>query len=502
MQATYHNGNTLGQTRMLWMRRKKLALISFLVVFAALVSLVSALPDLYRAKATVMVNQNEGPATPGGAQGPGELDARLDALTQEVESRPRLQDLITRYDLYRGMRKSASPEAVITQMRKDIHIDRQVNLDQWGRGTTVSFSIGFQGLDPQAVAQVTNALASAYVQENETLTHSEAAGTAGSLEAQLSGITAKLHAQEQQIAQFKNAHMGELPEQQGANLATLEQLSEQLHTNSENQARAMESRVELLKQMSDSGTPDLAALKQELAALRSKYTDSYPDVARVKAQIEALERAQGPHPTEASVGASNEQLRQVDSELRSLKSEEAQLRTDIASHQSRVENVPKLEQQLQALMQGYDETKELYSTLLKRYEEAQLGQSPQSPEVNPLQILDPAVAPQEPSGPSRARLMLMALLLALGVSAAAVFFAEQMDTSFHTADELRSFARLPVLAVIPAVVTRGDIWRRRLTLGAATLSVLLAVALIARVCYVAGEGNEQLLWLLTPHATS
>lgn len=502
MQNSYSNVNTLGQTRMLWRRRRVLALATFFTVFVSLATLVASLPDLYRSKATVMVNQGEVPSIPGAPPAPGELDARLDALTQEVESRQRLQDLITRYDLYRQMRKSASPEAVIAQMRKDIRFDRQVNLDQWGRGTTVSFTVSYQGVDPQTVAQVTNALATGYVQGNESLTHSEAAGNASSLEAQLNNITAKLHAQQQQIDQFKNGHLGELPEQQGANLATLEQLNAQLHMNSENQIRAMETRVELLKQMTETGNPDLSALQQQLASLRTKYTDSYPDVVRLKAQIATLEHAQGPHPTAASADASSEQLRQVDAELNSLKSEEAQLRSDIASYQSRVENVPKREQELQALMQGYDETKGLYSTLLKQYEEAQLGQSPQSPSVNPLQILDPAVAPREPAGPNRLRLMLMALLLALGASAAGVFLAEQLDTSFHTVEELRSFTRLPVLAVIPAVVTHGDIWRRRLGVGAATLSALVAIALVAWLSYAIGADNEQLLRLLTPQAVS
>lgn len=488
---------------MLWRRRKWLASSVFALVFSALAGLTFALPDLYRAKATVMVNPDTAAAPPGRASPDASLDARLDSLTQEVESRPRLQDLITRFDLYPQLRKRVSPEAVIAQMRRDIRFDREINEDTWGRGTTIAFTVSYQGWEPQTVAQVANALASSYVQGNEALSHSEAAGTAGSLEGQLRDVSGKLHAREQQINAFKDAHLGELPEQQGANLATLEQLNTRLHQNSENQARAMENRVQLLKQIADTGTPGLAELQQELAKLRSRYTDSYPDVARIKAQIASLEHAPGQHaaPTGASADPLSAQLQQVDAELRSLKTEEAQLRADIASYQNRVENVPKREQELQALMQGYDETKELYSNLLKQFEQAQLGASLQGPELNPLQILDPAVAPHEPVGPNRMRLVFMALLISLGLTAATVFLAEQLDTSFHTLDELRAFTRVPVLAVIPAVVTRPDVWRRRLRLGVTVVSIVFAVVILARLSYTLGQDNQQLVWLLTPHGS-
>ena len=48
----------------------------------------------------------------------------------------------------------------------------------------------------------------------------------------------------------------------------------------------------------------------------------------------------------------------------------------------------------------------------------------------------------------------MALSLAAG--AATAFVAEQLDTSFHSADDLRAFTRVPVLVSIPLFVTPAD----------------------------------------------
>src|SRR5205807_7422945 len=47
----------------------------------------------------------------------------------------------------------------------------------------------------------------------------------------------------------------------------------------------------------------------------------------------------------------------------------------IAAYQGRVENVPRREQEFRELSRDYDSTRELYQSLLKRYEEAQLAES-------------------------------------------------------------------------------------------------------------------------------
>ena len=503
MQTSVHTPQrrdaSLEALGMLWKRRRYLAACVFLLAFAAASSFVYALPDIYSATATVLVNQNAAQQAAAGYGGAPQ-DNRLDSVSEAVLSRGRLLDLITRYGLYPGLRKQASVEGALDQMRRDIHLERKAGEQQWGQDPTFAFTLSYQGWDPHTVAQVTNALAASYVDENNSMQAHQAAETADSLAAQLTQIKQKLDSQAQKVNSFKDSHMGELPEQQAANLSTLQELNTQLHENGESLAQALQRRETLLKQMTDSGDADLSQLQQELASLRTRFTDIYPDVVRVKAQIAALEHAQATQGDGVkTLSPMQQQYQSLEAEIKSYRLEQSRLHSEIAAYQSRVDNVPMRAQQMQELTQGYSETQEVYSSLLKRYEQARLGEVPQAGPGSQYRILEQAVAPTDSSGPARKRLLLMSLVLCLGLAAAVVFLAEQFDRSFHSVDELRAFTRVPVVASIPRIVTRGDTWRRRARLGTVAASLFVGLIVAIGISHLLGHGNEQLVWMLSRH---
>lgn len=480
----------------LWHRRKWPALTIFLVSLAAAVSLVLALPNIYRASATVLVNSGDSLELSGSVN--GAQDNRLDSITAQVMSRVRLQGLINRFDLYRELRNSASPEAVLDRMRRDIRLERkQTDQQQWGRDPVFAFTLSYQGWDPDTVVQVANALVTSYVSESNRVLDARITGTTNSLKTQMASIKAKLDSQQQRINAFKNNHMGALPEQQQANLATLTQMNLQLHQDNENELDAMRRRDEILKQMDASGDTSLAQLMQELSSLRTRYTDDYPDVQRLKAQIAAMKHNQAAKGTDPTPSPLQQQYTAIGAEIAAYKQKDRQLQAQIALYQKRVEDVPIYAQKLQVLKQGYAETQDIYSSLLKRYEKARLAEDAAGSSAGQYRILDAAVTPRNPVGPNRMRLLLIGLILSLGLAAGSVFLLEQLDTSFHTVAELRAFTTVPVLAGIPQIVTRGDTWRHRLWFGLSTLLVVLALVAISVGFRFIGHGNEHLVWMLT-----
>jgi polysaccharide chain length determinant protein (PEP-CTERM system associated) len=259
----------------------------------------------------------------------------------------------------------------------------------------------------------------------------------------------------------------------------------------------------LLKQLTASGGADLAQLQQQLADLQTRFTDRYPDVIRVKAEIAALtQQSKNSAENDSAANSLQKQLDQVQAEIKSLGQQERQLHNQISVYQSHVENVPRLTQQLQALTQGYEETKEIYSSLLKRYEEASIAQSgPYQGGGNQFHILDAAVVPKDPVGPNRLRLVLLGTLLSLAMAAVAAFLAEQLDTSFHTVEELQAFTKVPVLARIPRIDTVGDNLRRRLRFGVLTLSTAMILLMFVAIAAVIGRDNQVLVWMLTKHSS-
>src|SRR5919201_4591106 len=137
-----------------WRRRKWLGLLVFLAILAGSLSFSLSLPALYRSTATVLVERpvQETVVRPAVT---GELEARLQTISQEVLSRARLESLISRFDLYPELRR-APKESVIEQMRRDIQLEPKVVVDQGSgaRLATIGFALSYRGTNPDTVADV------------------------------------------------------------------------------------------------------------------------------------------------------------------------------------------------------------------------------------------------------------------------------------------------------------------------------------------------------------
>jgi len=497
-----------------WGRRKWLALLAFAAVAGVTVAVAQALPNLYRATATVLIERQQVSEAFVRPTVTAELDTRLQTIREDVMSRTRLADLITRLNLYPDLRPKAPMEALVARMRREIDLEiKGVESQMSGRTTTISFTISYSGRDPATVARVANELAAMYVQANTTIREGQSARTAEFLRTQLADARKELDAQDRRASEFRLTHMGELPQQVDTNLASIERLNTQLRLNGENQIRLLDRRERLEKERATAVTAPppppsadderVTRLQQQLDDLRRKYTDDYPDVVRLRADLErATDAAHRAAPARAAAPASDstrqnaDALADVDADLRSLKAEERSLRATIAAYEQRVENVPKRQQEFQEVSRDYATVKERYETLLKRYEEAQLADSlEQGKQVEQFRILDPALAPRDPVAPNRMRLLGLGLVLAIGLAVGVVIAAEKLDTSFHAIDELRAFATVPTLAVVPLLASSAR-QRRRRRFALAAVSALVALSLaVAGARYVA-HGNEQLVRLM------
>src|SRR5260221_1417746 len=106
-------------------RRRWLALTAFALCLGGAGGLALFLPDIYRARVTVMVDhQLDAQARPGSID-PESVDTRLQTISQEILSRSRLGDLIDRFGLYPAVRSTSSAEALIERMRRDLDFHGQ-----------------------------------------------------------------------------------------------------------------------------------------------------------------------------------------------------------------------------------------------------------------------------------------------------------------------------------------------------------------------------------------
>jgi polysaccharide chain length determinant protein (PEP-CTERM system associated) len=501
----------------MWRRRKWVALLVFAAVFAVVASLIIWLPDVYRAAATVLVERQQVSEAFVRPSVTAELETRIQTIRQEIMSRARLADLITRFDLYPDLREKRAPiDVMVEQMRRDIQLDLNGVEPLGGRTATIAFTVSYTGREPQTVAQVANTLASFYVEENTKTRERQATQTAEFLKAQLAGVKKELDDQDGRANDFKLRHIGELPQQVETNLASLERLNTQVRLNGENQIRAMDRRESIEKQLAEADpaatsvqTPaaaQLAKLRLDLSTLRRRFTDDYPDVVRARLEIASLEEqvaesARSANSTATLTDQTRSRLRQnlkdVDAEIASLKEEERTLRQDMGGYEQRVESAPKRQQELQELSRDYETTKERYDTLSKRYEEAQLAESlEQGPNVEQFRILDPALPPRSTAAPNRVRLLLVGFMLSLGLAAGAMLAAERLDATFHSVADLRAFATIPILVSIPMIATATAARKRRYRLAWTAVSVVAGLALIVAGAHHVATGNDQIVRLM------
>jgi hypothetical protein len=189
-------------------------------------------------------------------------------------------------------------------------------------------------------------------------------------------------------------------------------------------------------------------------------------------------------------------LGETDAELKVLKDEDKRLRSALASYEQRVTNIPRREQELLELSRDYDGTRDLYQSLARRHDEAQLAENlEQRQKGEQFRILDPALASALPAAPNRSRWILVACVLSLGLAGGAVLLAEELDTSFHSLEAFRAFTTVAVLASIPRLVTEADAHRRRWRFRLAATGTTLGLAVLVGASYFFAHGNERLvLW--------
>jgi polysaccharide chain length determinant protein (PEP-CTERM system associated) len=505
-----------------WQRRRRVALWAFLLAFAGITAFALALPNLYKGTVTVLVEPKPVSDTADRPTAPDDPDTRLQMINEQILSRDALEALIKRYNLYSGLRRSASSmQDAVEQMRKDIGLDlKQVDPSRsWVPGSgAYAFAIHYQSIDPRLAVDVANNLAKNFVEENTRSREQQASGTAQFLTTQLNEAKTRLEQQEKRMAEFRASKTGDLPDQAEQSLAMMERLGSQIQMSTESQTRLLERRDSLQKQLealdprapasAESTADEMVKLKRELDDLKLKYKDSHPEVIRVRQRIDALShRLNGqaapsdmdpggggtpppinpPKATSPPAGGSivrrlRDSIAKSDADLRRMQQEQDNLRRSIGAYQSGLSRAPQVEAQLKEITRDYDAAKDAYFALLKRVDEARLRENFERL-GDQFRILDKAVFTGRPVAPDRMRLLLGGLVAALAFAVGAAILAERRDTSFHSADDLRTFTRVPLLATIPRIATELDRRARR------RRSVMTAVAGLAGVLVLIGAGE-------------
>jgi polysaccharide chain length determinant protein (PEP-CTERM system associated) len=513
-------------------RNRKVLLVGPMIVFGlSATGFTYLMKDEYRAQTLILVVPQRVPEKYVGPAVAETIEQRLQSISPQIMSESRLERIITELDLYPSKRgKRGGMEEIVAEMRDDISVEIM-------RGDL--FRVTYSGSNPYKVMQVTQRLASLFVEENLKDREQLAVGTNRFLESQLDNTRRALEEQERKVQEYRQTHAGELPSQVGANLQVLQSTSFQYQTGEETLSRDRDRRLELerslteLMNQSDQAKPaargaeppvpatpptpepttattdalpsepprvqptaDLATnlqnlnlLQRYLAGLQTRFKPEHPDVLRAKKQIADLQKAIGSGRPGAKVDdvlASSDpaavvrsarisqvraQIDNIDREISRKTAEQERLKLQMQLLQRRVENEPTRESELISLTRDYDTSKATYQSLLARREESGIAADLERQQVGQqFKTLDPARLPEKPFGPNRQRINLIAAGVGLVLGIGLTVLLEVRDQSFRNSIEVVPVLSLPVLASVPAIMTRTERLRaRRLVLAMMTL---------------------------------
>ncbi len=129
----------------------------------------------------------------------------------------------------------------------------------------------------------------------------------------------------------------------------------------------------------------------------------------------------------------------------------------IKDAEARLAEIPAEEVALARISRELRMQEELYTTLNKQFEEAKLGVSSM---VSFVSVVNRPMPESEPISPNRRLNIMVGAVLGLFLAVVVVFLLENLDVSISTIEDIESFIKLPVLGIIPNILSekRIDNW--------------------------------------------
>jgi capsular exopolysaccharide synthesis family protein len=340
--------------------------------------------------------------------------------------------------------QSLSREEGLMQMfRANLRVNQVPN--------TSIIEIKYSSPDPALAAEITNATAQTYIEQNIKARYDGTMQAADWLSRQLADLQIKVESSQAKLIEYQKEHeIVGTDDKQNLTVEKLESISKEL-----TQAQADRIQKQSLYEMTKSTNPDtLAIVLQEpmLGSLRQQRADlqaqdaqlstqfgvSYPKVQEVRSRLDVLNDVYG---KEVQNG-----IRRVQNSYEAALNREQMLQAaldeqTVAANQLNVSAI-----QYKLLKQEADSDRQLYDGLLQKLKEAGLAAALNSSNIR---IVDKARVPLAPSRPNIPRNMEYALVLGFVGGIAIAFVLESMDTTVRTPEQVEAIAAIPMLAIIP-----------------------------------------------------
>ncbi|MEO5895013.1 MAG: hypothetical protein ABIS06_04880 [Vicinamibacterales bacterium] len=493
------------------MQRKWLILVPFVIGVVASVLAAQRVAKLYKSETLIMVVPQRVPSDYVKTTDATRIEDRLRSISEEIQSRSRLERIINDFNLYAPARARGGMEDAVQRLRENIDI---------GPGGTgqESFRLSYVNSDPELARKVTERLASWFIEQSTIDRQKLSATTNEFLEGELEKAKRSLLEHEKKLESYRRQYSGQLPSQLEANLQSIQNTQVQLQSISDSINRARERRLLIERQLADAqmfpaasadvpansaqepqaltSAQQLEAAEASLDRARLRYTPDHPDIRALERTIRELQAkmvadAERPQPQARKLLSPSEAARQkrikdyeaeievIDRQIAASDREQSRLRGALASYQAKVDAVPTRESELVELTRDYGTLQANYTSLLTKREDSKLAANLERRQIGEqFKVLDPPSLPEKPvNAKTRVMLMVGGSAGGLMLGLLAVGFLEYRDTSFKTEADVTRVLALPVLALVPLMEEgQSGSKRQRRFLGLVTTTVAVGAA--------------------------
>lgn len=340
-----------------------------------------------------------------------------------------------------------------------VEIVRQVEagIDVKRVAATYVIEVSFSHRDPDLAATLANAVAEAYLEEQQEARFQAASRAVNWLSDRVVALRAQLEGSERALSEHRalsnlaRPDAGSLAEQQASDInsklvAARAQTVEKKAKYDEAQ-RILDEGAGIDSVAAVMDTPAIAQLRAQEAAiarqradLLMRYGPEHPAVVKIRAEEADIERQIRREATRVV------QTLKTDFEFAQKKEESlaGSLHELTASHKAEEQAVIRLRE----LERDVQSNRSLYDAVLARFKEAEQQSSLQSAESR---LIAPAFAPERPSFPKKKLLLPAALAVGLILGLALIGLLEYLENGFTGAVEIEQTLGLPVIAIVPEI---------------------------------------------------
>jgi capsular exopolysaccharide synthesis family protein len=352
--------------------------------------------------------------------------------------------------------QSAASPSLVTELDPEITDIILENLSSETPKQSNVFLLKYTATDPVVAASVANGIADALIEYNLRLRVKPYQEAAEWLSARLLESKSKVEESEKQLQRYREGKgVVSFESKESVLTQQLQQLVTEL-VQTENRKQEAEIRYNQL--LSVINTPERLAtvpeimnnvvvqglrkdeldLKRQLSELSEKFGAKHPQIIRLNSQLDSVQKS--------IVAEARKMLDTSKTEFEIAKNRELSLRQTMEQQKQEVLDLSRKAIDFNVIAGESASNRQFYDLLLKKLQEASLSSGINA---STLQIVDLAVAPDEPLRPRRG--MLLALAIFLGGFGGVFFalFVEYMDSTIRSAEDVEKFLKLPFLEVVP-----------------------------------------------------